>query len=49
MDRVPVSFEDDEAGKLRRVVLEILSRLPNNDTLRPCVGVQIVVASYSSA
>ena len=35
LERITVSFQDDEANKFRRVILEILNRLPNNDVLRP--------------
>lgn len=35
MEAAPASFSDCTAHKLRRVVLDILNRMPNNETLRP--------------
>ena len=45
LERAPVSFLDDDANKFRRVVLEILNRLPNNETLRPYTAELMEVAN----
>ena len=35
LEGAPASFSDCTAHKLRRVILDILNRMPNNETLRP--------------
>ena len=35
LERIPVSLGEDDNTKFRRLILEILNRLPNNETLRP--------------